>query len=278
MIISQMKDADYRKAEGLAQSDLAYMKKSPGHFFNREKLRKETDAMRFGTIFHMALLEPLKFRELYLAEPEVIVIDGKSAEVNRRVKAHREYLENWKLDHADKVVLSAKQVDNLTGMLTEIGQNPILKDLITEGVPEIASFWEYRGRKCKGKADLFLESSKHGRVVIDFKKTQDASHSAFSRSVFNYNYDLQAAWYQRGFKADKVLFVPVEENYPHAFGIYDADPWLERGGKLADRLLDRLEECEASKVWPWYTSGIELIMPPAWLPGVDQDEDLKNVG
>jgi hypothetical protein len=275
MILGSHTEEDYRhNIEGLTQSELSWMRKSPAHFHRRAELQRETSAMQFGTIFHTAILERRRFLDSYVVEPEEIEIKGVLVEVNRRVKAHREYLAGWRLERADKFIMSQKQYDCLVGMVTEIGRSRQAVEFIQHGEPEVVAQWDYRGRKCKGKADLWIPESPHGKVLVDFKKTQDASPSQFTRSIYNYAYDLQSAWYRRGFEADKVIIVAVEEQFPHAIGIYDMDVWLHRGDRLVDSLLDRLEECEREAEWPWYTKGIEMILPPTWVAPMEEEEGI----
>lgn len=279
MIQQGMSDGDYRAIDALSQSRLWLMRKSPMHYKINPKF--ESDAMQFGTVFHMALLEPKKFRESYLVEPEMITINGKETEVNKRVKAHRDYLEAWRLDNPNSVILNDKQMDSLTGMLTEIQKDKDLVEIITLGSTEVVSLWDYNGRKCKGKADVYCEHPKYGKIVIDFKKTQDASESGFTRSVYNYGYSLQAAWYREGFEADRFFFVAVEERglldpntnkSRHPIGKWDADPWLEQGKNTMNALMERLALCEQNDSWPWYSSGFELLRPPTWVSGMDDEQ------
>lgn len=271
MIHPKMTDKAYRLIDALAQSDLAWMRHSPRHFKMRKELQKETDAMRFGSIFHLALLEPAEFKAKYLCEPETITLDGKTVELNKRVSKHRDWLAAWKIDNAEKVIVSEKELEALTRMLNSVMDDPDLCELISTGEAETVATWNYKGRKCKGKADLFNTKTSHGKVVIDFKKTQDASPSGFSRSIFNFAYDLQSAYYSQGFEADKFFFVAVEEK-TGAIGKYDAYHYIERGRKLMDKLMDRLAECERTNEWPWYTKNFDLILPPTWVAALDDEK------
>ena len=158
MIQQGMADKDYRDIDALSQSRLWLMRKSPRHFLINPKF--ESDALNFGTIFHLALLEPSKFRNSYLVEPEKIVIDGKEVEVNKRIAKHRDYLEAWRLDNPNAVILTEKQMDSLTGMLNEIRRDKELVELIQLGTTEVVSLWDHNGRKCKGKAEPICGSPK----------------------------------------------------------------------------------------------------------------------
>lgn len=255
---------NYDALEGLSQSDLSHMIKSPLHFKKRAELWSETDAMRLGTCIHAAILEPNSFKDRLAIEPE----DFNGVPINRRLAAHRDYLHAWRDDVKTnkKYVLKPKEYDILIGILTQIPQTPGLKELLNGGAAEVAATWEFGGVKSKGRADYMVKHPKLGKCIVDIKTTQDASPSAFSRSIFNYAYDLQAAWYAGGFGADEYIFVVCEKKPPYPIAIYRADPsLLERGLHLAERLITKLKECEASGEYHGYTNGIDTILLPSWV-------------
>lgn len=260
---------EYRKIPRLAQSDLVMMAKSPRHFQLRDKLRDETEAMRFGTLFHMAVLEPKRFRENFVIEP-VAMPNGE--EINKRSSKHRDWLTEWRKDNLDKVIVDETDMGKLTAMLNEMALNPLLAELFSGGDSEVGATWKYRGIECKGRADYFSVETLHGRLLVELKKTQSASHSNFTRSIFNYYYDVQAAWYKEGFQADKHIIVAVEDRPPYGIGIYDTINWAEHGKIRMDRMVDKLLECQVKDEWPSYTGGIELILPPTWISGMAQEE------
>lgn len=272
-IFKGMPDKEYRAIPALSQSDLSWFKYSPRHYLKRAELRKETAAMSFGSAFHLALLEPAKFKESWTLEPDKFTLDGKTVEINKRVKAHREYLESWRIDNADKTILTEKDADNLTGMLKNISDDPELVGLIELGSPECVVTWDYRGRKCKAKADLWVPDSKYGPLVIDFKKTQDASEVGFSRSIYNFSYSLQAAWYLEGFQASRFFFVAVEDKPPYAIGKWDAEHYLELGTKQMNTYLETLEKCEKTGVWPSYSQSFDSIRPPNWMAAIEDEKE-----
>lgn len=280
-IIEGMADAPYRAIDALAQSRLSLMRKSPMHYQLNPQF--SSDAMSFGSIFHLALLEPAKFKTSFLVEPTEVTIDGKTVELNKRIAKHRDWLDCWRTDNIASVILTEKQMDSLTGMLNEIQRDPMLVELIQMGKPECVVLFDHKGRACKGKADLLVDHPKHGRVVVDFKKTQDASESGFARSVHNYCYNLQSAFYLDGFQAQKFYFVAVEEKgfidrqgvSRHPIGKWDAELFLDSGRALRDRLMDKLAECERTNEWPWYSfgKGAELLRPPAWMSSLQTEEE-----
>lgn len=260
-------EKDYRAHSALSYSDLVHLEDSPLHFINRDKLRKETEAMRKGTLLHMGLLEPTKFKNSFAIEPEEI--DGQP--INRRVKAHREFIEQWKKENEGRVFVRREEMDSLTGMLCALGAHKHAKKYFTGGQAEVAEFGEWCGVPIKGRCDYLTEIPGLGRTVVDLKKTQDASPKGFERSIYNYRYYLQAFIYKYLFKADTFVFVAVEDTGMNDFapiGIYRAsDALLEKGEELLSKLITIYKEAKQTNNWRGYTDDFEDISLPAWVIG-----------
>lgn len=282
-------ESEYRARPEINASRLALAYKSIRHF--KDNLGpKTTDAMKLGTALHYAALEPNKFKELYVVEPEEInapIRDKKGSKtvetdkwaiqpLNKKIPRHREILAKWREEQESKGALILTQDDftNLTGMLNslteEMKREPIagtyvLKELINKGSQfEVCAISEYRGFPIKGRADIITKIG-NKRVGIDLKKTASASPEDFCRKVFNLHYDLQCAFYSELFQLDEYYWVAVEEkpvgdSNLHPVGIYNADQYLEIGKKKMDELFDKVERGGDH----WFTLGAESLVPPSW--------------
>jgi len=254
----------------MSKSELSFMKKSPLHFFHRNELRKETEAMKIGTLLHSAILEPDKFKNSYIVEPDRM---PSGEEINKRKKDDRAYLEAFRKDNADKLIVTQQQFDDLVGMITACSKNKDLIALVANGTPEVAGTWNVGDVKFKGKADYMLDHPQYGKTIIELKKTVDASEPGFSRQIHNYDYDLGAAIYLDGFEADTLIFIAVEAVFPFACGIWTADDsMISRGRFKYQKYLSQLAECNSTGVWHGYTKGIGNICLPAWVAGINEGE------
>lgn len=263
-------EKEYRAHPALSQSDLRHILKSPLHYANREKLQRNSEAMQFGTAAHMALLEPMKFKELYLTEPTAMP-NGEA--INRRKKADKEFLEDFRLKNLDKVVIEEDDLDCITGILNSLLTNETAAMLLTGGEPEIAACWEYRGHQCKGKLDKWhINHPLFGKTVVEFKTTQDASEAQFSREIINRGMDFQAAFYNIAFNADRYFIIACDKSAPYAHGIYDMELYLPLGKSKVDRAFDRLEECIKTNKWSGYTTNVNILRPPTWAVGLENEE------
>ena len=266
-------EADYRAHEALSQSDLKWILKSPQHFKERAKLMQASSPeMDFGTAFHMAVLEPAKFKATYKIIPTFwgATKDGKQSTQSAEAKAKKAA---FMAANQGCTFLDEEDMGTLTGMLNSLAAHPLFSSLFTGGSAEVAALWEHRGHQCKGRADYF--HTKHplfGRCVIDLKTTKEGAPDAFSRRVLNLGYDFQAAFYEQGFKADRTIFVAVEKTFPYAIGVYDMSSWIDTGKAKIDKAWYIYEYCNEKNEWSSYTgNSLDLLPVPGWLASIDQE-------
>ena len=268
---------EYHKHEALSISRLSLIAKSPQHYKLNEVV--ETPSMAFGTKIHLAVLEPQKFKELYVVEPDSI--NGEP--INKRLKAHREFLNDFRASQRpEAVILSADEFDSMAGILNSItaeikaNRGPLpLAQVFTQGQFEVPLFREMDGRPCRGMADIVVAKTMFGKVVLDLKKVGragGASPDEFRRVVSNLHYDAKAAWYLDLFEADAFFWLAVEEKAPYAIGYYNAEPFLEIGRKKYKGWMEKLRQCEEANDWPFYTAGAEPLYPSSWAVSQHQED------
>ena len=162
--------------------------KSPLHFQTARVTPKEaTPAMKLGSTIHCYLLEPLRFANEYLEEPEL----------DKRTKEYKEFAAK----NTDKFLYSKKEVNPILEKLEIIKKEnnteaypSLLRVLNQKTLNENAIFWD----KYKCKIDAFDDDED---TLIDIKTTSDASPEAFSKTIFSSYYYLQLAHYGLGLKA-----------------------------------------------------------------------------
>jgi hypothetical protein len=79
--------------------------------------------------------------------------------------------------------------------IASVSQHPMAKNLLYDAssLIEHTGFFEIEGTPCKVRPDLY--NSKDSGIVLDLKTTIDASPKGFAKSVRQYGYLFQAAWY-----------------------------------------------------------------------------------
>jgi len=109
------------------------------------------------------------------------------------------------------------------------------------------------------------------RVAVDLKTARDASPRGFEKSIADYGYETQRAWYLDALKwatgeAAEMVFVAVEKEPPYLVAVHQlATVWAEMGSEKARRARQVFAECAESGVWPGYGDEVHLLSPPQWL-------------
>tara|TARA_R100001082_G_scaffold57951_1_gene32015 strand:+ start:2793 stop:3587 length:795 start_codon:yes stop_codon:yes gene_type:complete len=235
-------EAYYGDFDFVTNSQLGLIKKSPlvyEHFKTNPDLRPETKALEFGRAFHMCMLEPEKFDERVLPEPEGI---------NKRTKAGREELAMFMLKNQDNIVLDQKSFYSLIGMRNRLFSSHECMDYLSNGVSEQVQVWKDTdsGVLCKCKADYWKDNEK---TLVDIKTTQDSSFYSFKGSAYKYGYDRQSAFYGDGFKAERFIFIVIEKSAPYNIGIYECSAeFIEEGREKYKNLLSQYKEYFIDKI------------------------------
>ena len=173
---------------------------------------------------------------------------------------------------AGKALVDGGQLASARAQATAIRAVPDLAALLGDGYAEASTFWidEATGELCKCRPD-WVSPTGSGVILVDGKTCQDASPAGFARTVWNFSYHLQAAWYSEGFEratgiqVHGFVFAAVESSWPHPAAAYMlGDDVLDAARRENRRLLDLYAECKRTGVWPGYAPGISLIQLPAW--------------
>jgi hypothetical protein len=251
----------------VSSSALKKILKSPASFYSNylDGGNEQTEAMRLGSIIHMAILEPKKFFSRYVKQPH---FGDLRSTVNK--KAKEEWAFNLEQTNPDAVVLSEAEFIQIEGMVNSVSSHKDASSLLKHGNPEITGYFRdpITGIKCKIRPDLINFDL---MVLLDIKTTEDCTHESFSKSIWNYRYDFQMAYYYHGIECitGKVpsygIYMAIEKRPPYEVGVWVADDTLIRKGMEDYRkALDKLAQCLESNQWPAYQSTLETISLPRW--------------
>ena len=254
--VTDMPNAAYHAYEGISNSGLSMVARSPAHYAYRAAW-KQTRAMEIGTAFHTALLEPERFTQEYMT------VTG----INDRRKS--EYKEAAKVYGAD-ATLTDSEGTSVAVMMESVLANPDAQNVLTaDGWAELSAFVQdpETGVLLRCRFDWIASD---GRAV-DIKKTQDARADAFSRSVLNYRYHCQQAMYSDVFEKitgrplESYRFLAIEEQPPCANVLYTLDDVSVMVGmqEYKTALMD-YAIANKSNDWPAYSETSALISLPEW--------------
>lgn len=246
---------EYFAAERLNNSGIKKLLKSPLHY-QTSLIEKTEDSKTLivGSAIHCAVFEEQEFNNRYATMP-----DG----VDRRTKEGKAIFAD--LEESGKIILSATDRETVFQTANSVKSHPTAQKLIINGQPEMTLFSELEGIETKCRMDYYLPG-----IIIDLKTTEDASPSGFARSVANYGYDIQAAWYLDNCKyadvnAHTFIFIVVEKTTPNAVALYELDEQsIETGRTKYKRAIEIYKSCTKNNQWPGYSEAIEMISLPAW--------------
>lgn len=256
-------DVYHARELGVAsKSGLDELSKSPAHYHSwvAGAHGKSGAALRFGQALHCAILTPGLCASRYVAEPDF---------GDCRKKENKALRDEWLAEHGDKVRISDDDYWTIEGIQKSIQSHPIASKLLRDGSSEVSLSWvdEVTGVRCKARVDYWVPS-KH--LAIDLKTTSDASPDAFARSIYNYRYHVQEAFYRRGFEAcgeqiDAFVFLAVEKVPPFALAVYMLDSNAVNAGlNVAVRDMTTLAKCLSTNTWPGYSDHIVTLELPRW--------------
>lgn len=249
--------AAYRAADGISQTDLKQVGISPHHYLSAitEDKPEPTDAQVIGTIIHSAVLE----NDLsgFVVAPKDY--DGRTSEGKK-----------WKATQT-KPVIDSDVKKNIDGMILSVKNHSMASRLLygDQAKREVCAWkvHEPTGLLRKARADVLTQDKKEMTTIVDLKSVQraGAKEAEFSKSIFNWGYEVQAAWYLDIFEASFWCFVVVEKLPPYAVACYALSPEsIAIGRGKYERYLATIKQCRDSGVWPAYGNELTTISLPEW--------------
>ena len=247
----------YHAGPGVSKSGLwEILTKSPMHYAFAP--REETNHFDLGNAGHIAVLEPETFEARVYRGPE-----------DRRGNKWKDAQEYCQID--GKVLLTSGDYDKALMIRDAIHADALLNSVIQSSAARVenSAFWTDEGTStlCRCRPDLWRPDM---GLVIDLKTTTNASADKFSRSVLDYGYHAQEAFYSEGMAAsgnaiEGFLFLAVEKKDPFAFAIYELPPSIVADGAAKmRRALGIYAECERTDTWPGYSSGVTELTFKKW--------------
>jgi len=217
-----------------------------------------TPALLNGGMIHSAVLEPNLTDTEYGCKPAEI--DGNSSRTN----AYKEAFAEMEDANPGKRWLPPSDYVMCMDVAASVLQHPMAKNLLYDAssLIEHTGFFDIEGTPCKVRPDLY---NKDSGIVLDLKTTMDASEKGFAKSVRQFGYVFQAAFYmtalrQMGERPKQFVFLVVEKSEPYATACYTIDNNdIERE---VPRVLEAIKiygECLRTDVWPGYSDDIKTL-------------------
>mgnify|MGYP003112384993 FL=1 len=183
--------------------------------YMRGQLKKESDALRFGSLYDLLLFEPEKFNDVYYTLDDSSIIASIGGTYPRNTKRYKE----WKAEasqvaeNADKILASEEDVKKAHQMIERLKDCGLYDKRFAGGKYQVEFNVDLDGVPLKG----FLDCLQEGDYIVDSKSSR--SIDKFRYDVNSWSYDIQAYIYTKVFGLKDFYWVVQEKAYP----FYPAD-------------------------------------------------------
>jgi exodeoxyribonuclease VIII len=257
-----MTGLDNHLEKGISFSALNLVARSPAHYKLRyiDGVKKPpTPAMLLGSLIHTAVLEPGKLDGKYAVAPDL----------NKNSKAYKE----WKAGQT-ATIINQSDLDTAHAIAKVVRDHPIAGPLL-EQADHTEKTIQWRDRQtgvfCQGTLDLVTGLATGPRsLIVDLKTTRDARADPFSKSMVDFRYDVQGAYYwdggvEQGWPIEKFMSIAVETEAPYLVAVYALGQEtldLARAAYTHDLWL--WQQCVESGEWPGLEAKITVVDLPPW--------------
>jgi hypothetical protein len=232
----------------------------PAVFMHQQLNPVQKREFDFGTAAHKLILG---------SGPDIGIVDAK----DWRAKEAKTKAE--KIRAAGAVPLLAHEWQDVQEMAGVLRKHELASALLAPGSgdAEQTLIWQDKATGVWRRARLdWLPASTSGRmVIVDYKTTVSAHPASITKSVANYSYHQQDAWYRDGVRelglaSDvEMVFIFQEKTAPYLVKVVSLDPPAVRVGRDRNRrALELYRDCVAAGEWPDYGSDIAYISLPSW--------------
>ena len=208
--------------------------------------KRETDAMKFGKLAHMALLEGAKFKARYVVMPEFTGLTAKGEiTTSKNATDVKNKIAAWtNAQSPDALIVTEDERTKLFNMIESVLSNEEASKLLSQGKPEIAGYWtdEETGLNLRFKPDFLAFGL---GVLADVKTTPDIRWEMFRKSVENHRYDLQMMMYSEGVKnitkvePEHRAWIAIESDGAHEVRVHEVNGIYQECGAFDFRRLLR---------------------------------------
>jgi exodeoxyribonuclease VIII len=241
-----------------------------------------SQALIIGSATDCLIFEPDQFDDQFVIMPEL----------NLRTKEGREtkatLMEECAKESKRLISMREKQQSMRTALA--IRSNPFMIDLMKSGTGQAVFTWKdpVTGLWCKCKPDWYDPES---GTMVDLKTARCAAPNEFSKSVGNYRYHVQDAFYTdgaraNGFPVNRFIFAVMEkppetgmnsylEESPELMAFYELEQEDKDAGRdsyMSD--LSAINFCMMNDEWAGYTDQVITISRPSW----SKRDDMEATG
>lgn len=254
----KISNEEYHSRPEVSNSSLGYAKQSMAHYkaFIDGEMKISSESLEFGSMFHMAILEPELFGNHYAVGPNVA----------RNTKEWKEFAAK-----TSRKVIKPDEYNQVMRMQESFYNNRTASAIAENSLKEMSGFFTdpLTDVECRFRPDI-IRLTQGSTVLADVKTTTCASPGDFYWSCVKYGYFRQAAFYMDGYEVvtgerpDAWAIIAIEKDPPYCCEVYVVSPDdIAAGRREYSDLLFRIEECRRLGFWPGYSNGeAQLLTRP----------------
>jgi len=246
--------AEYHASPAIGSSDIRDYLRSPALFHDkREGLvpDKETPALILGTLTHLAMLEPERFRQSIAIKPEGMSFASKEGK-------------SWKEAHDGRQIITMEDYCTISMMAKRMPDE--VQKALSSGKSEVTVRTMLNGLGVQCRTDHW---NRPGRIVFDLKSI--GAIEDIEREIYKRGYHIQAKFYTRVIKAETnednaFVLIFAEKSWPFRWRIVELDPdYQDIADKAIDDALHGIVARTKSGDWSDPESLHLIASPPAWM-------------
>jgi exodeoxyribonuclease VIII len=272
VIIEDMPEAEYHLRPEVSKHDMDMIRRAPLYYqYKKDNPEPETEEMNFGSLVHLALLQP------HLLESSVAFLPD---DMPNRVPDRSRYAkkpspetlaacarwDEWTAENAGKQIVKHETFERVLGIQASIMANPDTAIYFEgEQLREASLFWERFGVKCRARLDIL----KSGEIV-DLKTCGDASRQGFAKDIGKRRYAHQGEHYLDGARAcgravSAFTMIAVETNPPFLCAAHQlGETSISIAKSENKRDLAIFKKCQESGIWPNIKNSNSPLEGPLW--------------
>jgi len=180
--------------------------------YMRGQLKKESEALYFGSLYDLLLFEPEKFADTYYTLDDADIVADIGGKYPRSTKRYKEWKAEAQEANAEKLLAPAEDVKKAKEMIQRLKDCGLYDKRFAGGKYQVEFNVDLDGVPLKGFLDCLQDDS-----IIDSKSSR--SIDKFRYDVNCWSYDIQAYIYTKVFDIKDFYWVVQEKAYP----FYPAD-------------------------------------------------------
>lgn len=255
--ILDVSQEEYFNLPYLSQSAIKDFRNKGAWSYYHEHVKQEilpsppSDSMRIGSALHAILCKDIPIDSVIAIQPEWFPSDPQPERINRRKKAHREYLADWAENYKNKIHLSGEEMTRVLGMRESVINNPAISswmERLGSDRSEVVATNDVNGLTCKAMCDA--DFSDEG-LIIDFKTTRQHLNKDFIRdAIYKFGYQYQAAHYCDVFEAKTFMIVAIRNFAPFETMVFEVtEEMIGQARMLNYQTIDRIKWCTQMDEW-----------------------------